>query len=403
MAIERREFLIQTAGALGAMAILPEHALAGRAFAGEQIRVGVIGTGRQGRAILAELAKLEAANVVAIADIDEARLRAGVRRARGAEGYSGHRELLEKAAVDAVFVATPTHTHREVAGDAAGAGVHVYCEAPMAQTADDCASLVRAARESTKVFHVGLPARSNPVYQLARTFYRSDAVRDLVGMRAQHHRKTSWGAPGGDNWRLDPEQSVGLAGELGTPQFDVFHWYTGKYPRKVRGYGGVRHWRDGREVADTVALQLAFDDGAVLQYDATLANSYGGIHEVLHGSNAAIKLAWTHGWMFKEADAPTQGWEVYANRQQFHRDEGITLIADATKLASQGKLQEGVGLPHEPLYYAVADFLQSCVEGSPAVVGAEEGMRATVVGILADRAVRTGEEVEISPEALGAA
>ena len=31
--------------------------------------------------------------------------------------------------------------------------------------------------------------------------------------------------------------------------------------------------------------------------------------------------------MFKEADAPTQGWEVYANRQQFHNAEGITLIA----------------------------------------------------------------------------
>jgi hypothetical protein len=50
--------------------------------------------------------------------------------------------------------------------------------------------------------------------------------------------------------------------------------------------------------------------------------------------------------MFKEADAPTQGWEVYANRQQFHNDEGITLIAGATKLAEQGKLKEGVGLPH---------------------------------------------------------
>ena len=30
---------------------------------------------------------------------------------------------------------------------------------------------------------------------------------------------------------------------------------------------------------------------------------------------AAIKLAWSHGWVFKENDAPTQGWEVYANRQ----------------------------------------------------------------------------------------
>jgi hypothetical protein len=90
-----------------------------------------------------------------------------------------------------------------------------------------------------------------------------------------------------------------------------------------------------------------FDDGR-LDYNATLANSYEGMHELFRGTNASIKLAWSHGWMFKEADAPTQGWEVYANRQQFHNDEGITLIAGATKLAEQGKLKEGVGLPYTP-------------------------------------------------------
>jgi hypothetical protein len=92
-------------------------------------------------------------------------------------------------------------------------------------------------------------------------------------------------------------------------------------------------------------LRFEFEGGSLLDYNATLANSYEGMHELLRGKNASIKLAWTHGWMFKEADAPTQGWEVYANRQQFHNDEGITLIAGATKLAEQGKLKAGVGLP----------------------------------------------------------
>ena len=90
---------------------------------------------------------------------------------------------------------------------------------------------------------------------------------------------------------------------------------------------------------DTVWCDLTFPEGVHLQYSATLANSYAGRYEVFHGSNSAIKLAWTAGWMFKEAGAPTQGWEVYANRQQFHNDEGITLIADATQLAAQDKLK----------------------------------------------------------------
>ena len=122
--------------------------------------------------------------------------------------------------------------------------------------------------------------------------------------------------------------------------------------------------------------------------------------DIADGTNAAIKLAWSHGWMFKESDAPTQGWEVYANRQQFHNDEGITLIADATQLAAQGKLQEGVGLPHPPLYYALEAFLASALEGAKVECTAEEGLRATLVGIAAHRAATTGEEVAIDPASL---
>jgi hypothetical protein len=132
----------------------------------------------------------------------------------------------------------------------------------------------------------------------------------------------------------------------------------------------------------------------------SLGNSFEGRHEVFHGSNAAIKLAWSHGWLFKESDAPTQGWEVYANRQQFHNDEGITLIADATKLASQGKLKEGVGLPYSPQYYALADFATSIIEKKPSACSADEGARATIVGICASQAVVSGKDVEITEDLL---
>ena len=91
--------------------------------------------------------------------------------------------------------------------------------------------------------------------------------------------------------------------------------------------------------------------------------------------------------MFKEADAPTQGWEVYASRQRFHNDEGITLIADATQLAKQGKLKEGIGLPHPPIYYALEAFIDSALPGKPATAGASEGVAALAAGIAANQAL----------------
>ncbi len=85
---------------------------------------------------------------------------------------------------------------------------------------------------------------------------------------------------------------------------------------------------------------------------------------------------------------------------QFHNDEGITLIADATKLAEQGRLKEGVILPQPPLYYALSDFLRSTLHGAPEVCPAEEGLRATAVGVLAHQAVTSGETVSIDEDVL---
>ncbi len=405
---DRRTFLIQT-GALAAVALMPSIAFGADVELNGEVTVAIIGMGRQGRAIAGELQKIKGVKVAAICDVDPGRLRSGARRVAGVATFEAHKQLLDTAKdVTAIFIATPTHTHRAVMEDAVAAGKHVYCEAPLASTIEDCQAIAAAARGSSTICAAGLLARSNPVYKLARTFFRSDSVRDLVAMRAQSNEKTTWRNPSSDparekalNWRLDTELSIGLAGELGTHQFDVFHYYRGTYPTSIRGHGSIQLHKDGRKVYDTISATLAFEDKTVLQYAATLGNSYEGTQEVFYGSNAAIKLAWTHGWMFKEADAPTQGWEVYANRQQFHNEEGITLIADATQLASQGKLESGVGLPNPPLYYGVGDFLKSVTEDVPVVTSIQEGARATVIGILTNKAIRTGATITVDPNLLG--
>tara|TARA_R110000737_G_scaffold2923_8_gene9031 strand:- start:359218 stop:360444 length:1227 start_codon:yes stop_codon:yes gene_type:complete len=400
--IDRRMFLTRAAGGMAAMALIPNLQAFGGLSAEDSLRVGVIGVGRQGREIMGELGKIPGVSVIAVCDVDERRLASGLRRASGATGYATVKEMLASGTVNAVVVATPTHTHREVAVECLKSGVHAYLECPLAHTREDCIAISDAARSSKGVIAAGLQGRSNPVYQLARGFFLSDSVRDLVSMRAQNNRKTNWISPSNDpvrkealNWKLDPKRSNGLAGEWGTQQFDVFNWYTGKYPTRVTGNGGIRFYEDGRTVYDTIACSLIYEDGATLGYDATLANSYGGKHEIFFGSNAAIKLGWSHGWLFKESDAPTQGWEVYANRQQFHNDEGITLIAGATKLAEQGKLKEGVGLPNPAVHYALVDWVAAIASGGSAACSIDEAARATVVGIAANEAIVTGKSVDI--------
>lgn len=402
--LDRREFLARAAGSAAAFAIVPNLMARPAAWSrSNALRVGVIGVGRQGRSVLSELGALSGVTVAAMCDTDERRLAAGLRRVAGATGHATVDAMLKSGSVDAVVVATPTHTHKEVAQAVLASGKHLYCECPLAHTREDCAAISQAARTAGVVAAGGFQGRSNPVYQLARGFYRSDSVRDMVTLRAQHNEKSSWVVPVSDpatqkqhNWRLDPEISLGLAGEVGAQQFDVMHWYTEQYPVSVTARGAVRaHSEDGRKVHDTIACMLEFSNGAVLQYSATIGNSYEGTYEVFYGTNAAIKLAWTHGWMFKENDAPTQGWEVYANRQQFHNDEGITLIAGATQLAEQGKLKDGVGLPYSSLYYALENWVGAIGSGGTPACTIAEAARATAVGIATNEAVKAGRSTDI--------
>ncbi len=399
----RRRFLIQTAGSLAGAILVPELDAMGPRRLRAPLKVGLIGSGRQGRAMVQELQQIPGAEVAAVCDISPARLRLIRERAPGAEGFADHRALLDRRAdVTAILVATPTHLHREIVADALAAGRHVYCEAPLAHTLDDARAIAALAGAASTVFQAGFQGRSNPIYRRSRPLLRSDAVRDLVSMRAVWRRKTSWRFPAPDpgaeraaNWRLDPEVSLGLPGEVAAQQFDVAAWFRGRLPARVSGRGAIRLHADGRTVPDTVQVALIWDDGVALDYEATLASSYGGQYELFAGTMGTVKLAWSHGWLFKEADAPTQGWEVYATKQQFHTDEGIVLIADATRLAAQGQLRQGIGLPYSPLYYALGDFLQSVTEGAPVACTAADGLAATTLGILAHRAVTTGETLAV--------
>jgi hypothetical protein len=227
-------------------------------------------------------------------------------------------------------------------------------------------------------------------------------LRDLIALGGQWHRKTSWRVPAADgeteraaNWRLDADVSSGLAGEVGAQQFDVALWMRGRPPARVAGRGAIRLHKDGRAIPDSIEVDVLWDDDVAMRYQATLANSHGGQFEIVHGVNGSMRLAWTHAWMFKESDAPTQGWEVYATRQQVLNQEGIVLIANATQLAEQGQLQEGAGLPHPSLYYALMDFLKSVTAGAPVACPFQDGARASIVGIVAHQAIAAGRALDV--------
>jgi predicted dehydrogenase len=251
--------------------------------------------------------------------------------------------------------------------------------------------------------------------------------------RAQWHKKQSWrqASPNAErekaiNWRLAKDVSLGLIGEIGIHQLDLFNWYLKGLPKAVTGWGGVLCWNDGRDVPDTIQAVFEYPDQVQGMYNAMLSNSFDGDYELFYGVNAAIMQRAAKSWLFKEVDSPLLGWEVYAKKDVFYKETGIALAADATKSAKQVETEvEEPPYAKTILTYAMENFLTDVglVSGAvedfketfgaidkpalakqiaeltmPPTAGWKAGLEATVTVITANEAVTHQKRIEFKKE-----
>jgi len=339
------------------------------------INIGVIGLGEWGRQILTQLGKLntdptrenkENAPVVAICDNYPSAVRRAGKEVPSAQKYEDYTKLLADPKVEAVIIATPTGTHKEIALAALAAGKHVYCEAPLANTIEDAKAIAKAGRDAVKqIFQPGLQQRSHPQIEFLSPFIRSGALGKYVMVRAQWHANLTWYTTASNpereaaiNWRLHHATSTGLLGEEGIHQIDTVSNFLRGRPLAVTGFSStIRSYEDHREVPDTVQAVFEFPQGVNFFHDLTICNSFEKAYEVYLGDEAAMMMRDFKSWLFKEASAHEGGWEVYARHDRFYNATGIALVAGASKQTTlAGSVESFNPYDHEPLYYALDAF-----------------------------------------------
>ncbi|MDE2125997.1 MAG: Gfo/Idh/MocA family oxidoreductase [Armatimonadetes bacterium] len=417
--MNRRDFIrdsaLLTAAAGGFMVeeLQPEPAHANTA-APAAVNCAVIGLGPRGREITAALAKQDGISVSYVCDSYS--VPAFIKHATDivpqAQAVADYKQVLSSAAVQAVFVATPSHEHKQIVLDALSAGKHVYCEAPLASDLDDAKSIAQAGAAAKTIFQTGLQYRANKQHHHVLGFIRSLALGTICEGRSQWRKKTSWHvvAPTDAreqelNWRLHKSTSSGLPGEVGIHQIDIATWFLNAPPLKVTGHGDIMFWKsEGLEVPDTVQLIFEYPNSVRYIFDGTLVSSFDGASDVFMGSDCSILVRDQRAWMFKEIDSPLLGWEVYARKDKLAiGDEvdgtGVALVADATKLLAQGVQPASVGtdVSQTALFKSVAAFINSVRTGAKPDADAAVGYQATVIARKAHDASMTGSTVVFDP------
>jgi len=154
----------------------------------DPIRIGIIGTGQIAQLHMKTYSTIDAAEIVAAADIDEDALERSKAAFNIPHTYTNFRELLKRDDIDAVDVCLHNNLHMPVTVAALEAGKHVYCEKPMAGAYVDAERMLQKANECgrklsiqlTYIFHANMRAakllieegRLGKVFHARSTGYR---------------------------------------------------------------------------------------------------------------------------------------------------------------------------------------------------------------------------------------
>jgi predicted dehydrogenase len=146
----------------------------------DQLRVGLIGFGLWGPHYARILAgTMTGARLAACAEPAANRLALFERMYPAARAYADFRRLLRDGDVDAVIVATPTSTHREVVETCLAAGVHVLVEKPLAGTAADADYLAQLGDNTHRVLMVGHTFLFNPAVRAIKGYIDQGLLGEL--------------------------------------------------------------------------------------------------------------------------------------------------------------------------------------------------------------------------------
>ncbi len=227
------------------------------------LKVGIIGLGGVSEAHLGAYQEVSGIEVVAAAEPRQERLDE-MSALHGFRGYSDYRAMLETESLDIACVLVPASLHRQVVQTCAEAGVHVFCEKPIAITLVDAQQMVSICEQHGVKFFYGASYRFLPAVQKSRELIASGAIGEVtlmtesvvggtgtdghVPLSFAHYQK---GGPGGSG--------MGLV-DHGVHMIDLFPWLIDSEIVSISGRGNI-----SGETPATEYVHMTLATGAVGQ------------------------------------------------------------------------------------------------------------------------------------------
>lgn len=274
--------------------------------------------------------------------------------------YENFDRIVDNPDVDVVYVVLPNSMHEEFTIRAAKAGKHVFCEKPMANTAEECRRMIEAVKSAGKQLGIGYRCQFEPHHVECMRLAREKVFGELKFIEA------GFGFQAGDpaQWRLRKSLAGGGAlMDVGIYAIQACRYLTGEEPVEIVAQETKTDPVKFAEVDETISCSMKFPSGLLASLMTTYAfNGSNFFTAIGQGGRFGLEAAYGYGGQ--------KGWSS---------QPGVKIEFPATD------------------HFAVEMdlFSRAILDGKPFAPAGEEGLKDLLVIEAIYRSIREGKAVAV--------
>ena len=338
------------------------------------VRFALAGFGAWGKFHAQSIAGHPDAQLVAISAPTEATRAEARQLYPDAQIFADSLEMVAQAEFDLIDIATPSHTHREIALAAMARGKHVLLEKPMAITLDDCKAIVAGAREHGVHLAVGHELRLSSQWGRIKEILDAGTIGEPQYVLVELSRKPY--RTGASGWRYDLSRVGSWVLEEPIHFFDLARWYLqgSGDPVELYAYGNSRD-PQRPNLFDNFSAMFKYPNGSYAVVSQTLA---------AFEHHQTVKVSGTKGALWA-------GWSGALDR---------TLEPSYFLKVFDGETLENVQLEkHSGEVFELREEIARCVEmvrtGRPPAASGLDGLWSAGLCLVAEESIRQGRPLPV--------
>ncbi|HPG40687.1 MAG TPA: Gfo/Idh/MocA family oxidoreductase [bacterium] len=402
----RRTFLKNTVGAALGVSLVPASAWSqqNNVLPSNRLTLGFIGVGVQGGGLLRGFLNDPEFQVLAVCDVDDLKLKRakdnvekfytdkhdGVEY-KGCSAYRDFRDIISRADIDAVVIATPDHWHAIPSIMAMQAGKDVYCEKPLTLTISEGRAMTNVARRYERVFQTGSMQRSDQKFRFACELVRNGYIGEVKTVRVSI--RTGF---------IPHPQICELPAETVLPELDWDLW-LGPAPQRPYNsiiappisFNGYPAWRNYRDYSGGGMTDWGAHHFDIAQWGLGMDNS--GPVEIIPPNGKDVTLL-----TYRYANGIEMTADFEDNYILFTGAKGTVKVNRSYLQTTPASLVNVRLTPGEIHLYKSTDhkkdWLQCIKTRSKPITDVEIGHRSVSVCHLGNQAVQLGRKLQWNPD-----